>query len=84
MTAELERIQQLSEEEIRPDPDIPEIMDLREGVRGKFYRPVKTSVSIRLDADMLHWFKAKYKPYQTKMNQILRNHMLDELKRRAR
>lgn len=39
--------------------DIPEITDWSNTVRqNQFYRPVKQQTSIRLDADVLEWFKA--------------------------
>jgi uncharacterized protein (DUF4415 family) len=61
--------------------DIPEITDWSNAARhGKFYRPVKQQTSIRLDADVLAWFKAQGKGYQTRMNEILRDAMLKELK----
>ncbi len=37
--------------------------------------PLKQIVTIRLDVDMLNWFKAAGPGYQTRMNQILRDHM---------
>jgi len=39
--------------------DIPEQMDWNAAERGKFYRPVKQSVTIRLDADIIAWLKAQ-------------------------
>ncbi|MGX5700921.1 BrnA antitoxin family protein [Acinetobacter kookii] len=61
--------------------DIPEITDWSNAVRhNQFYRPVKQQTSIRLDADVLAWFKAQGKGYQTRMNEILRDAMLKELK----
>ncbi|MFW1944297.1 BrnA antitoxin family protein [Acinetobacter guillouiae] len=61
--------------------DIPEITDWSNTARHvKFYRPVKQQTSIRLDADVLAWFKAQGKGYQTRMNEILRDAMLKELK----
>ena len=61
--------------------DIPEITDWSNVVRhDQFYRPVKQQTSIRLDADVLAWFKAQGKGYQTRMNEILRDAMLKELK----
>ena len=61
--------------------DIPEITDWNNAVRhNQFYRPVKQQTSIRLDADVLAWFKAQGKGYQTRMNEILRDAMLKELK----
>lgn len=61
--------------------DIPEITDWSNAIRnGQFYRPVKQQTSIRLDADVLAWFKAQGKGYQTRMNNILREAMLKDLK----
>ncbi len=37
--------------------------------------PLKQIVTIRLDVDTLQWFKAAGPGYQTRMNQILREHM---------
>jgi hypothetical protein len=37
-------------------------------VIGKFCRPKKTSVTIRLDADVLAWLKATGEGYQTRIN----------------
>ena len=61
--------------------DIPEITAWSNVVlHNQFYRPVKQQTSIRLDADVLAWFKAQGKGYQTRMNEILRDAMLKELK----
>ena len=61
--------------------DIPEITDWSNAIRhGQFYRPVKQQTSVRLDADVLAWLKAQGKGYQTRMNEILRDAMLKELK----
>ena len=60
---------------------LPQITDWSSAVRqNQFYRPVKQQTSIRLDADVLAWFKAQGKGYQTRMNEILRDAMLKELK----
>jgi len=56
--------------------DIPEIKNLPpDAVVGKFYRPKKTSVTIRLDADVLAWLKAAGEGYQTRVNTYLRTLM---------
>ena len=61
--------------------DIPEITDWSNAIRnGQFYRPVKQQTSVRLDADVLAWLKAQGKGYQTRMNKILREAMLKDLK----
>ena len=41
----------------------------------RFFRPVKEPVSIRLDADVLHWFKERGRGWQTAINKALRAHI---------
>jgi uncharacterized protein (DUF4415 family) len=41
---------------------------------------VKQQTSVRLDADVLAWLKSQGKGYQTRMNKILREAMLNERK----
>lgn len=55
--------------------DIPEVRDWDGAVRGRFYRPVKKAISLRLDADVLAWFKTRGEKYQTKINEVLREYM---------
>ena len=45
------------------------------------YRPLKESTTVRVDADVLAWLKSKGKGYQTRVNAILREAMLSELKK---
>ncbi len=61
--------------------DIPELTeeDFRRGVRGMFYRPLKKPVTMRLDADVIHWLKQDGPGYQTKANALLRKAMLRAL-----
>jgi uncharacterized protein (DUF4415 family) len=42
---------------------------------GRFYRPVKQQISLRVDADVLAWFRSRGVKYQTYMNQVLRREM---------
>jgi uncharacterized protein (DUF4415 family) len=44
--------------------------------RSPFYRPLKQSTTVRLDADILAWLKAQGPGYQTRLNAILRAAML--------
>jgi uncharacterized protein (DUF4415 family) len=62
--------------------DIPELplSAWKDAVRGKFYRPVKRAVSMRLDADVISWLKKPGRGYQTRANSILRQRMLREAK----
>ena len=50
----------------------PEITDWTQAERGKFYRPIKQQVTLRLDADLLAWFKSRGPHYQTRINAALR------------
>jgi len=62
--------------------DIREIADWSRAVVGKFYRPIKQSVTIRLDADVLAWLKAQGRGYQTRINALLRAAMQSQARRR--
>jgi uncharacterized protein (DUF4415 family) len=64
--------------------DIPELPvgAFKNAVRGRFYRPVKQAVSLRLDADVIAWLKKDGEGYQTRANQMLRERMLAELRSR--
>jgi len=55
--------------------DIPEITDWSKAQVGRFYRPIKQPVTIRLDADVIAWFKEIAPQYQTAVNKVLRDHM---------
>ena len=55
--------------------DLPEVRDWSAAVVGKFYRPIKKSLTIRIDADVLAWLKAQGKGYQTRINSVLREAM---------
>ncbi|MCL1925567.1 MAG: BrnA antitoxin family protein [Syntrophorhabdaceae bacterium] len=55
--------------------DIPEILDWTGVARGKLYRPVKRHLTLRLDADVLEWFKRKHSKYQTAINTALRHYI---------
>jgi uncharacterized protein (DUF4415 family) len=61
--------------------DAPEVREWRGAVVGKFYRPIKKPVTIRVDADVLAWLKRQGSGYQTRINKLLREAM--ERKRRA-
>ena len=64
--------------------DIPELRDWSAAVVGRFYRPIKEPVTIRLDADVLAWLKSRGRGYQTRINQLLRQVMLQSTLRRRR
>jgi uncharacterized protein (DUF4415 family) len=56
--------------------DAPRVLDWSAATIGKFYRPAKTPVTMRLDSDVIAWLKAEGRGYQTKANWLLRHAML--------
>jgi len=55
--------------------DAPELLDWSGAKRGVFYRPVKQQLTLRLDADVVAWFKSQTtssEGYQTRINRALR------------
>ena len=66
--------------------DIPEVLDWSGAVRGGLYRPRKEAITIRLDADLLAWFKDHAKGgrgYQSEINRVLRQHVATTEKQQA-
>ena len=63
--------------------DIPPLTEAfwKVAERGKFYRPIKTSTTVRIDADVLAWLRAQGKGYQSRINAILRRTMLEAVRR---
>jgi uncharacterized protein (DUF4415 family) len=45
---------------------------------GNLYKPIKQPVTLRLDADVLAWFKKQGRGYQTRINRALRKLMLKD------
>jgi len=75
--AELEALAALPDHQIQTD-DMPEVTDWSDGKRGLFYRPIKKQITLRLDADLIDWFKrhhAEDEGYQTRINSALREYV---------
>ncbi len=71
------RVAALSDREIRraagSDSDAAPIVDREWFRRAKLVLPQpKTAVSIRLDRDVMDWFRRQGKGYQTRINAVLR------------
>ena len=50
-------------------------------MRNLFYKPTKTATTVRVDSDVLAWLKTDGKGYQTRLNSILRDAMLKEVRK---
>lgn len=71
MQDEIQKLAALSDSQIDTS-DIPEVEDWSQAERGRFFRPVKKQITLRLDADLLAWFQDQGKGYQTRINEALR------------
>jgi len=60
--------------------DIAELTTWSKAVVGKFYRPIKKPLTIRIDADVLNWLKSQGTGYHTRINTLLRQAMEDRCK----
>ena len=80
LLAQLKRLEALPDERI-DTADIPEAPPEAwlHARRPDLYRPVKKPVTLRLDSDVIAWFKdhAKGHGYQTEINRVLRRHVVD-------
>jgi uncharacterized protein (DUF4415 family) len=59
------------------DPKHPGITP---GDLERWYRPIKTRITLRLDADVLAWFQKQGRGYQTRINRALRKVMKEQKK----
>ena len=85
--AQIEEIAALDQlpDEVIDTTDAPEILDWSTARRGALYRPVKQQITLRLDADIVAWFKKRARGgrgYQTDINRALRSHVLRSGKQR--
>ena len=81
LEAELAALEKKSDADIDLT-DIPEVVDWSSAERGRFYRPVKQLLSVRLDADVIAWFRASGEGYQTRINAALREYVATHAPRR--
>lgn len=74
--AEIDALALLPDDEIDTS-DVPEIRAWSGAGRGLLYRPVKQQITLRLDSDVVAWFRANVpdgRGYQTEINRVLRAH----------
>ena len=60
------------------DPDAPAMPpEFWENAQiGRFYRPIKKQITVRVDAEILEWLKSKGEGHLTRINEILRERMM--------
>lgn len=82
---ELERqiaaISNIKDEDINTS-DIPPLTDdaFKNAILNPYYKPVKKQLTVRLDAVLIEWLKSQGKGYQTRLNDILKKAMVEDLK----
>ena len=77
LQAEIDALAALPDDQIQTD-DILEVRDWSSAKRGVLYRPVKQQIMLRLDADLIEWFKAHHSQdegCQTRINRALREYI---------
>lgn len=77
--SDLKRVAALRNSQIVVDDDAPawtpEMFAKAVVRRGLSAQPNKTLLSLRVDADVVEWFKAQGRGYQSRMNALLRAYM---------
>lgn len=79
--AEIQALSELPDSKINHS-DIPLLSGefWKKAVNNPFYKPTKTSTTVRVDSDVLAWLKSQGKGYQTRINAILRAAMQHKIK----
>jgi uncharacterized protein (DUF4415 family) len=75
--AELDALAAMPEDQINTTA-LPEQRDWSGARRGLFFRPIKKQLTLRLDADLIDWFKTHASAgegYQTRINSALREYI---------
>lgn len=76
--AELAALAALPDDQIATS-DLPEQRDWSGARRGVFFRPVKKQLTLRIDTDVIDWFKGRTTDglgYQTSINNALREYVI--------
>jgi uncharacterized protein (DUF4415 family) len=63
------------------EDDVLLLADQEMGAEARWNRPRKRRISLRVDVEVVDWFKSKGPGYQTRMNRILRRVMMEGKKR---
>jgi len=76
---DLRRLRNLSDADIVRDGDAPEwtLEQFARAVARKGLKPIprKTLLSLRIDSDVVEWFRSQGAGYQSRMNALLRAYM---------
>lgn len=70
------------EAQMREDPDWADFVDVDWSTATIVYPEPKSAISIRLDKDVLEFFKETGKGYQSRINAVLRHYMQETVRSR--
>jgi uncharacterized protein (DUF4415 family) len=63
------------------EDDLLSLAEEETGAEARWNRPRKRRISLRVDIEVVDWFKSKGPGYQTRINRILRRVMMEDKKR---
>jgi uncharacterized protein (DUF4415 family) len=63
------------------EDDLLSRVEVEGGAEARWNRPRKRRISLRVDIEVVDWFKSKGPGYQTRINRILRRVMMEGKKR---
>ena len=81
--ADLDTVAEIPNDQIDTS-DMSEQLDWSSAKRGMYYRPIKKQITLRLDADLIEWFRQHTTSdtgYQTRINEALREYVAQQGKR---
>ena len=74
--SDLAKVRAMSDKEVKLSPEHPEarLKHIVRGIARIGLNPLaaKTLISLRVDQDVLEWFKSQGEGYQTRMNAVLK------------
>ena len=59
------------------EDDLLSLVEEEAGAEARWNRPRKRRISLRVDVEVVDWFKSKGPGYQTRINRILRRVMME-------
>ena len=63
------------------EDDLLSLADEETGAEARWNRPRKQRISLRVDVEVVEWFKSKGPGYQTRINRILKRVMMEGKRR---
>jgi uncharacterized protein (DUF4415 family) len=80
VSAETRKAYKKRDRALDSDPDAPQMPPeyWSNAVIGKYYRPLKSQISFRIDNEVLDWLKSKGEGHLSRINEILRERMTRE------